>query len=87
MMASKQQVNGNKAVVLAELGQALDQGAWLNLYNSNPVLAQAVVVAVGQGVSPSAIRQYVMRHTGGRSELATFVEQAARWVVVMESEA
>lgn len=80
MMTNKQNVNSSQNSALAGLGQALDQGAWVNLYKSNPVLAQAVADAVGQGVTPIAIRHYVMRHTGGQSDLAKFVEQAARWV-------
>ena len=64
-----------------ELVEALGpvDGAWRRLSDTNERLAMAVAMAVGAGVPPAKIRQYVVNRTG-RVELASFVEQAARWL-------
>ena len=64
---------------LGQVGEALDYGAWRRLSDTNERLAMAVAMAVGAGVPPAKIRQYVVNRTG-RVELASFVEQAARWL-------
>lgn len=64
---------------LGPVGDALDYGAWRRLADTNERLASAVAMAVAAGVPPAKIRQYVVNRTG-RVELASFVEQAARWL-------
>ncbi len=64
---------------LGPVGEALDFWAWRRLADSNERLAAAVASAVAAGVPAATIRQYVVNRTG-RVELASFVEQAARWL-------
>lgn len=64
---------------LQPVGEALDYWAWRKLADTNDQLAAAVAVAVAAGAPPGKIRQYVVNRTG-RAELASFVEQAARWL-------
>jgi hypothetical protein len=64
---------------LLPVGEALDYWAWRRLADTNDKLASAIATAVAAGAPPETIRRYVVNRTG-RTELAAFVEQAARWL-------
>lgn len=76
-MADKNQNQLDAA--LQPVGAALDRWAWQRLQDSHPILAGALEVAIAQGAQPSEVRRYVIEHTH-QTELAGFVEQAARWL-------
>lgn len=69
----------NKIKPLGLVTEALDEISYDWLYDTHPVLAEAIDIAVRQGITPREIRAHVMTQTQ-RIELALRCEQAARHI-------
>lgn len=67
---------------LLELGDELDRESASWLEENQPLLWDALEVAVIRGATPEEIRAFVLRRVGSdRSALATRCEAAARFLV------
>lgn len=68
-------------VKLNKLGAALDKQSYEWLLEANEDIAAAVAAEVDAGVSPDAIRRYILAHVGpDRSGLAARCQSAARYL-------
>lgn len=63
-----------------KLAKVLDAESYEWLYSQHPTLADAVEAEVNAGATPAEIRRFVLRHTGGRLEIAYRCEAAARYL-------
>lgn len=66
---------------LNKLGAALDKQSWQWLQEADADIAAAVAAEVEAGVSPDAIRRFVLAHAGpAREGLASRCMSAARYL-------
>lgn len=63
-----------------KLAKVLDAESYEWLTTNHPTLADAIEAEVKAGATPDSIRRFVLRHTGGRYEIAYRCEAAARYL-------